>query len=211
MLPTLYESLTFAADLVVLLFAIYYVFELRRREKSIEKKEKETDLSYHHILNDALDKERGILNDAASEADHMLMTADFSAHDTQENIQNALQQMSQKMQQESIHTASILMNSYSDTLKQLTANSLADFQTIVKGLEGDMQKQTALFRESLLPNLEKELENYKAMRIKQSEATITKIIQQVAQDVLNKSLSMDDHQKLLIDALEKAKTEGVFS
>ena len=96
------------------------------------------------------------------------------------------------------------------SLQKLAAESLKEFQTITKNMEVDLQNQTKNYRDSMLPKLQKELEEYKAMRMQQAERTITHVIQEVAQDILNKSLSLEDHEQLLIEALEKAKKEGAF-
>lgn len=206
-----FELISLAADLVIFLFVGYYVLRLRIKEKTIDKKEEKIDSNYHHVVDDALAKERQILADATTAADKIILDANANTHASQEEMQKALRDMMQAMQKESLETAAHFLNSYSTSLKTLATTSLTDFQNITKGLEGDMQKQVTEFRETLLPNLEKELEAYKAVRLKQSETIITQIIQKVAQGVLNKSLSMEDHQKILIDALEKAKAEGIFS
>jgi NAD+--asparagine ADP-ribosyltransferase len=114
------------------------------------------------------------------------------------------------IQKESIETASKFMSSYSDSLKELASTSLVDFENVAKGLEGDLQRQIKEFRETLLPDLKKELEDYKQIRLKQSDEIINQVIQKASQEVMNKSISLEDHQKILTDALEKAKTEGVF-
>jgi hypothetical protein len=81
---------------------------------------------------------------------------------------------------------------------------------MAKGLGVDLQKQIKDFHESLLPGLEKELEIYKQVRFKQADQTITEVVQKVAQEILNKSLTVSDHQAIMLEALEKAKKEGVF-
>ena len=62
----------------------------------------------------------------------------------------------------------------------------------------------------MLPNMEKEIEAYKQARFKEAEAMVTKIVQKVSQEVLNKAINIEDHEKLVVDALEKAKKEGIF-
>ncbi len=73
-----------------------------------------------------------------------------------------------------------------------------------------MRQQSKAIQESMLPALQKELEAYKAMRLKETEQTVQRIVQKASQEILNKSLSLDDHQNLVIQSLEKAKKEGVF-
>ena len=66
MLPTtLIQILTILADLVIFIFVCYYLWELRAKEKLIDKEKNETDTNYHHVVDDALAKERKILEDAA--------------------------------------------------------------------------------------------------------------------------------------------------
>lgn len=89
--------------------------------------------------------------------------------------------------------------------------ALQDFQVITKGLEMNLDHQIKDFHASLLPKLEKELETYKQSRMVEVEQMITHIIQTATQEVLNKTISMEDHKKLIIDALEKAKREGTFN
>jgi len=62
----------------------------------------------------------------------------------------------------------------------------------------------------LIPEIEKELETYKQQRMKSIDQTVMTIIQKASQEIFNKSLSAGDHQSIVIDALEKAKKEGVF-
>ena len=167
--------------------------------------------NYHQIVDSALAKERKILEDATLEADQIIHDAQFIRDSSKRAVNQALETMVHDVQKESIHTASNFMNSYSVSLKDLASSSLTDFENIAKGLEGDMQKQIQEFRQTLLPNLEKELEEYKKIRLKQSEETITNIVQKASQEFFNKSIAIEDHQKLLIDALEKAKAEGIFN
>ena len=63
---------------------------------------------------------------------------------------------------------------------------------------------------TLLSNLQKEIAAYKQQKIKESDKTVNKIIAEVSQKVLNKSIPLEDHQNLIIESLEKSLKEGVF-
>jgi hypothetical protein len=206
----LFQFISITADLVIFIFIGFYLWKLRREENALEKKETKADTSYHQIVDDALGKERKIMEDAVSEADQIIVNAEYIKNSSKEIVDKALQQMVAHIQKESIETASKFMSSYSDSLKELASTSLVDFENVAKGLEGDLQRQIKEFRETLLPDLKKELEDYKQIRLKQSDEIINQVIQKASQEVMNKSISLEDHQKILTDALEKAKTEGVF-
>jgi vacuolar-type H+-ATPase subunit H len=211
MLPEFYfQVLILVFELIILIFAAYYFLKIRAREKRIEQTEINKDTNYHQIVDDALSKERKILEDAAMEADRIVTGAEYVRQTNKEAVDQAMSELIKLIQKESTETASKFMNDYSSSLKQLSTTSLTDFQKVATELQTDLQQQIKSFSESLLPNLEKDLQEYKKMRIKQTEEMIVEIIQKASQEVFNKSISLEDHQKLLTDSLEKAKAEGVF-
>jgi vacuolar-type H+-ATPase subunit H len=211
MLPEVYfQVLILVFDLIILAFAVYYFLQIRSKEKKIEQTETKVDTNYHQIVDDALGRERKILEDAAMEADRIITSAEYVKQTSKEAIDQALSELVKQIQKESVDTATKFMADYTSSLKQLATTSLTDFQQVSLGLQADLQQQIKNFRESLLPSLDKELEEYKKMRLKQTEEMVSNIVGKASQEVFNKSISLEDHQKLLTDSLEKAKAEGVF-
>lgn len=211
MLPgTLIQILTILADLVIFVFVCYYLWELRAKEKLIDKERSETDTNYHHVVDDALAKERKILEDAAFSSSQIIAGTKYVTSSSKESLDEAIQKMEGNLTHELDTSSDEFNKTYSASLQTLANQSLADFQNVIKSMQADLQKQTTEFSATMLPGLEKELEEYKKLRLQQADRTITHVIQDVSQEVLNKSLSLEDHQQLLIEALEKAKKEGVF-
>src|SRR3989344_5881574 len=58
--------------------------------------------------------------------------------------------------------------------------------------------------------LEQELEEYKKHRWEEIESKLAEIIKQVSQKVLGKSLGVQEHSDLIIQALEEAKRKNVI-
>jgi flagellar biosynthesis/type III secretory pathway protein FliH len=210
MLPNFFQIMSLTADLVLFLFVGAYMMKLYAREKDIEKREKKTDTEYHQVVDDALSKERKILEDATIEASQIINETEFVSQASKDSIDAALAQMKKDIQNETTAAAHNFRSSYQQELKKLTDQSLNDFQTISKELQEGLHKQVTEFHNNMLPSLEKELDEYKQSRIKQTEQSIKGIVQKVSQQVLNKSISTDDHQKLLLESLDKAKREGIF-
>lgn len=202
--------MSITADLVLFLFVGYYLMRLHAKEKEVEKKESKIDKDYHHIVDDALSKERQIIDDATSQADKILLETQMMSEASQSSVDKALEAMLADLKKDSANAAETYRKTYQESLKQVTDQSLKEFQTISKELEESLHKEISTFHNTMLPTLEKELAGYKEMRMKQTEAMIKDIIQKVSQEMLNKSISLDDHQKLLIASLEKAKREGTF-
>lgn len=206
----LFQISGFLLNLIIVLFLAYYLVKLRAKEKELEKKENKVDTNYHHIVDEALAKERKILEDASSEADKILTDAKYVNSSSQKIVDEALQKMIADIKAETSTAAEDFRKSYVASLQQIAATSLRDFQTVSKELQTDLEAQIKKFHESLLPNMEKELENYKQTRLKQAEQIITKVVQEASQQILNKSITFEDHQRLMTEALEKAKKEGLF-
>ncbi len=207
----LFQVITLVADLVIFLFVGYYLIELRTKEKELEKKENKVDTSYHQIVDNALTKERKILDDATTEANQIITGATYVTTSSKQAIDQAIKQMMADIQKETAIATQELTQNYQTSLQHLATNSLNDFQNIAKELKEDLQKQVKEFRETLLPGMEKELEAYKQTRLAEAEQTVIRVVQKASQEILNKSISFDDHQRLMIEALEKAQKEGVFA
>lgn len=190
---------------------LYYIHSLHKKEKKIDEQKQKSDANYHHIVDDALAKERKILDDATHEADQIITGANYIKQDSQETINQAIRQIVVELQKDSLTASQTFMKSYTDSLQTISQQSIQDFQTVVKSLQTDLQKQIQQFHQSLLPNLEKELEEYKQMRLKQTDQMVSRVVQKASQDVLNKALPLEDHHTIMLEALEKAKKEGMFT
>lgn len=228
MLPMLYNFLTITSSITIIIFVLVYAFRLHAKEKELEVKRHKVDTEYHRIVDDALSKERKILDDATSEADKIITDAKYVSSGSKEVVDHALKEMLDDIQKESVETGRVVLNSYAASLKELTNTSLKDVGEISKGLDNelqtqlkefesvtrklaeDLQNQMKAFNENQLASVQKELDEYKLERMKQTEQMVLAIAQKVSQDVLNKSISLEDQQKLVIDSFEKAKKEGLF-
>jgi hypothetical protein len=58
--------------------------------------------------------------------------------------------------------------------------------------------------------MEKELEVYKAERLKKVDEKIFEILKDASTKAIGKSLSLEDHEDVVIKALEDAKRENVL-
>lgn len=210
MLPEVFQVITAIADIAIFIYVGLYLLRLHKREKLLDKKERQVDTDYHEVVDNALNKERRILEDATDEAGEIISGAEYISKSSRDAIHDALRTMILDIQKEAGEITHNFNITYANSLKQLTAESLGDFQAVSKELQTDLELQIKTFRESLLPSLEKELEEYKQSRLQQTEKIISSIIQRVSLEVLHKSLSLADHQNLIIESLEKAKKEGVF-
>jgi F0F1-type ATP synthase membrane subunit b/b' len=205
-----FQIITISVDIFIIIFIVLYYIRLHNKEKALEEKENKIDSDYHRVVDDALNKERKILDDATSEADKIISDTKYATKASKESIDEALQKMAAELQSSTQQTTHAFLTYFHNSLSQISYKQLVEFQNTIKKFEEDLSRQSEDFRKSLLPKMEQQLEEYKQKRIKESEKSINQIVQKASQEVMNRSISTEDHQKLVLDALEKAKKEGIF-
>lgn len=186
----------------------------------------------HQIVQGAVDQSNQIMQIATHQANQILAGTQYLSQTTKATLDASLQRMVVDVQnagsnskitldqalqkivvdvhREAFDTGKEVNSSYQESLKHLTTNSLTGFQNVTNELELELQKQIKDFRQTLLVNLEKEVETYMVAKIRRIDQASVGLVQKVAQEVLNKSLTLEDHENLVIKSLEKAKKEGVF-
>ena len=120
-----------------------------------------------------------------------------------------------------------------DKLLKETENKIAEFgNTYSKGQDllfqeiknktGELSKKITeeihwLYQASLEPlsekvvQAEKNIDNYKKEKIKEIDQKIYQIIKEVCKKTIGKTIDLSFHEKLVMEALEKAKKEKLFS
>lgn len=205
------------ANIMILIFLGFYLRHLQKEKRSLDekendlvKKEVKVDSDYHQIVDSSLNQERKILDDATKKASNILTDTKYISDMSKDTIDKALQRMIEGVQQEAASSSNTVITKHKDYLNQLSGKSLVNFQNITKQFELDMQKQMQNYRETILPNLQKEIASYKEQKIREADKTVSAIIKDVSQKVLNKAIPLDDHQSLIIESLNKALKEGIF-
>lgn len=211
MLPELQLILTLASTILVSLLVIFYFFSLHGREKELEKKESAVDTDYHHVVDEALSKERKIIDDATAEAGQIITQSKYLTTQSQKEVTDAIKIVITEIQRQGSNISREFASEYTNSLRGLTSESLKEFQIIMTQLQTDLKKQNKEFQDTLLPEIQKEVESYKKARMQEVDQAVTGIVQKASQEIFNKSISMEDHQTVVTQSLEKAKKEGLFS
>jgi F0F1-type ATP synthase membrane subunit b/b' len=208
---------TFIADSVVIFLVVYFIGKITKREKQLEERERELakkegkiDIDYHQIVDNALTKERKILEDAIAQAKTIIANTQYVSQNSKQIIDRALQEMVIDIKKDSDEIGRQFIDNYKYFLNKVSATSLTDFQNIAKQFGVNLDGQIREFSKTLLPNLEKEIAGYKQERLKGVDKIVEAIVQKVAQKALNKSIPVSDHNNLILEALERAKKEGIF-
>lgn len=195
---------------VLLIFVVIYLLHLRYKEKRLTEREDKVDTSYHQIVDDALSKERKIIEDASHEASQILSNTHHLNESAVSVINQALQKMADDIQKNADNTSRDYFMHYQNALKHIAQQTVNELQNNTRQLQTELQKELQDFRNSLLPSVQKEIEEYKEARMREIDRSVRSVVERVTKQVLNKSIPAEDHEKLVMDSLEKAKSEGIF-
>lgn len=173
-------------------------------------------------------KEIEILEGARQKAAKILADAHFVDNNTTKEFQDQLKTVSLNEVKDFEKVAVVLLEAYKKELQALKTNTINIANNITKDIENNTIEELKDFKEILkketyasqkiveekieeeYAQTEKEIEAYKALRIKKVEDEIYNILQNVSTLVLGKAISLEDHEQLVIDALNKAKEERVL-
>lgn len=210
MLPVLQFVLILASNVMIIGIVVYYFSVIRAKEKKIEKEQNEMDANYHHIVDEALGKERKIIDDATNEAGQIITQSKYLTAESQQEVNNAVKYVVGNIQKNGDAIAQSFIAEYTNSLRGLSSTSLTELQNVMAGIQTDLKKQIQEFHNTLLPQVEKELDAYKKTRMQEVDQAVVTIIQKASQEIFNKTISMTDHQNAVIQSLERAKKEGLF-
>ena len=206
-----------ASNLIIFVFVGFYLWRLNKdssklesKAKDLSKKEEEITAQYRQMVDQIHKKEAEVLENATQQAKIIINNSHKISDSSKESIDNALKKMVADIQDQASKSSIDHVNNYKNYLNQISEKSLTNFQGITQKFESEMQTQMQEFRKSLLPGIQNELEEYKSQQLRTAEEKIEKIVQQVAQEVFNRSLTTEEHKQLIIRSLERSKKEGVF-
>lgn len=185
----------------------------------LQKKEADIESEAHkkasHILQEARSKAIKIIEDTnvsyellKKTFEQQLKAASYHSSQKFEGISDEFLKVYQKTLTDLKDNNIKIISNISKDIENSTRLELEDFKETLKKETLDSQKIVEGKIEQGYQMAEKELEDYKAERLKKIEDEIYNIIQNVSKEVLGKTLSLQEHEQLVIEALEKAKKEG---
>lgn len=127
-----------------------------------------------------------------------------------------------KVEKEAAEKLSKILDAYSLTLENqtkenfqrltdLAAKSGKDLADFIKKQEEAIVKESQYLVATNVVKMEQEMEKYRQNQIKKLDSRINTVIGEVAKQVLGKAVDLKSHQDLIIEALNKAKAENLFS
>ena len=180
------------------------------------------------IRSQAYKKAELILEDARNKGLKIIANAQFIEGNTKNELYDEIKALSQS-KVKSFEKASLeLLKTYKQELDDLKVKNIEIVENITKSIERSTLAELKDFEEILKEETfasqkivegkteedykaaQKAIETYKTERLKEIEDQIYEIIERVSKLVLSKALTLEDHEQLVIDALNKARKEEVL-
>ena len=210
------------AVMAFLYFKLIYKYYSLKSEKDYaalkQSQGEEARQKANKVLEEAGLKAQKIIEEATKKSQDLINQTQLLTDQQRANIQSQIELIIGKQQESFEQIFGDLKLKYS----QLATSSEDLFEEGIKKelllVKEELGSQINKFQDSLLDQIdaqqktiESELKGYKAKRIEDIEKNIQDILIQVVKEVLGKSISASEHEDLIIEALEKAKKENIFS
>ena len=198
----------------------------RRNDEAVVKEE-----AYQEalkILDKAKEESLRILLNSEQKARSILQDTGQISDETKDLITKELFGLLNRQKQEVEKVSNELIDSYKstiDTEKSRSVKEISKVSTILKDevmseisqLKDVFQRETIESEKNIklkageeYESIRNELSNYKKERMSQIEQHIYEIVVQTSKEVIGKAMSLDDHEELILESLQRAREENKF-
>ncbi len=229
MSPELFQTFILVEAIVIILVGVFYTYYLHHKEKRIKEEMRDIDKKVTSVTEEAHFRAKMIIIHAVQKAQEVLSQTEYLKNDLTHEARQKVQDMAETYLQSFKSDAGEAGEAYKKTLHDIHTKFLEDEKMISQEMQQIQKQEIESFKNTLKGNavtaggyLQKkvdtefekakgEIENYKQEKIRQINKSIDELAMKLAREVLGKSISLEDHQKLIVEALEKAKREGLFA
>jgi len=216
-LTIVYIAILIFVSLLLLLIGIVVTY-IRLTRKYLDLKEgRIKDVDPMTLLANAQGEAQKMLVDANSQAQQILAKAKEFMSTGESTLTSEMKNVSQ-----------IYANKYGLTLKEIETESLKMLQNIPEDVRKILGSEITNIKIALTEEAKKaendakaivvdaykkaeaEVESYKSERFRQIDESVLFILKELARKVLAKEISQEEHEKLVLKALDEAKRQNVF-
>jgi hypothetical protein len=206
-----------------------FMYSILKREHDIQSKEEDTFNRYHKIINNAHNEARAIIDTTAVASTGILADSHATSEHLSEDLDKVLQSIATQHIEYLKKSSEEFNKSYDDKLiklqEQLAGHTEQSIRDSEKRLNESLEKYMQPVMESaanshtvieqrtqeLINQVEKELADYKQARMTKIESEVKDLVHKTYKEVLRKSIPDSLQEELILESLEKAKTEGGIS
>lgn len=158
-----------------------------------------------------------IIAEARERAQQIVREATAVSGETKKEITAELQKVSGNQITQFRTLQDDIRNQILASFKNTTGQFEEAASSEIEKFQSNLREQTASSQgflqkaiEEALVGIQKEVDEYKNARLKGAEDSIIEIIKLATKNFLGSSLTLNDHEKLVLSALEEAKKQNIF-
>lgn len=192
---------------VTLLFGnLFFLIQLYNQNIKTQKRLREIDKKAIKIKEEADGQAREVLSKTLDKVKSVLMESRYLKQDLINDLDKNIRQVIQKEVGD--------LDKQSDqallSIQQVAKSEIENLQEALQMKVLNSQDQVDKEIKEELSRVKKVIESYKEHKLKQVDDEVNKIILEVSEEVLGKALSSNQHQEIVMEALEKAKKAHFF-
>lgn len=179
-----------------------------------------------NVLEEAKEKSLEILGTSQDRARKILDSVEFINVETKKELDLELKKLSEKQMSSFENLSSDLVNVYKNSLEDQHKVGLEQIEKTsefvqeelknqIDGLKNSLQKETAQSEEQIramisadYENAKSEIEKYKNEKFSEINIKVYELIPQITKEILGRTLTIDDHQAVVMKILDDAKRDN---
>lgn len=103
-----------------------------------------------------------------------------------------------------------MLRNIPNEIKMFMISAIDGFRASLVQSVGDEQKKVVKILQESLIQAQHEIEKYKEARKREIDERALELVGEVTKRVLNRQISLDEHEKLVLKALDEAKRQGIL-
>ncbi len=210
--------LLFLADVFLVTFiGLFAFYTYYKKLGQINKIQADAHLKSQEIIEQSNKRSQDILEKVEQKADQILTHSELFKNDLNSSFKTAMQQAGEKYLEMVEEHSKKFIADYENLLTSVKNESLKKTGQALENIENEIKKELEESKVGLktemmksLAKANEEIKEYKIKEFQQIDQEINNLVVQMAKDLLRMNLTPKDHKKLVMQALEKAKEQGMF-
>jgi len=217
----------FAASVAVLLLGLVTFFvvvsyykalkEQRRLERELEIARSSGTAEANKIIAEAQSNATAIIRNAHLKAQEIIQSGDIFSKEYKQNFQASLMQILELEKKQYQQIAANVESESGKVLSEMSTGLKTQVSSEMKEFHNAMTSETAKVQDALSKGVQgayrevqKQVEGYRNQMIMEVNSKIWKVVSDATKKSIGEALSREQHEKIIVKALEEAKKQNVF-
>lgn len=220
----------FLVSFFLFTLVIFYLLYRRTTHGHGEGSSEEIYKNRSKIIEEAHEKANKILTDAENRANEIIYKSEYIKTDFVKNLEGSLATLEDSALKVFKDTSAEFYTKYKEVLDRENADNLSKIHETLESIKKISESQLEEFSKSLkkesldsqvfistkiqeqLDQVNKEIDEYKKKHMGIINSSINTIVEKVAERAIGRSLQIEDHEKLVLEAFDEAKKDtALFS